>query len=479
MIGESSRDVADEALVAIARAGDGLELAAGFGVAAILPNPLLFHHGVAPGTETLPKFDELLGLGRGEVVGFGDVVLEVEEHGVGAELRDDLVVAYAGGMLVARTPEKGFVGTPVLFPGEKGQEVDAVEGGGFAVVEGEARGRERGGVAVEAHDGVFVHETGGDPALPMREEGNADAALEHGRFHAAQGAIERRVLWGDTAVVGVKENEGVFLVVEFADLRHDVADGVVHRGEHAGEGATLRVLDVREAGFVIVSGLHGGVHCIEGEVEKPGIVLAALDEGDGFFGKGVGEVGGFFGVNFAVANHGGSAGGIGVEGPGTVVEDVGLVEAALMGAEAFAEADVPLADHESLVAALLEFLGEGGNAPREAEVSGGIGLGPGVGLEAEAVLVHARHEAGTGGRAIGVRRVTVGEAHTDRGEGVEVGGRDVGRVAVGSHVSVAEVVGEDEEDIWRARAEAQRHREINKEDESEGEEKDFHAEIIF
>ena len=78
-----------------------------------------------------------------------------------------------------------------------------------------------------------------------------------------------------------------------------------------------------------------------------------------------------------------------------------------------------------------------------------------------------------------MRRVTVGEACTDRGEGVEVGGRDVGRVAVGSHVSVAEVVGEDEEDIWRARKKAHRRKEINKEDESEGEEKDFHAKIIF
>ena len=73
-------------------------------------------------------------------------------------------------------------------------------------------------------------------------------------------------------------------------------------------------------------------------------------------------------------------------------------------------------------------------------------------LKAAALLPASGHEAGACGCADGRVRVEVGELHAFRCEAVDVGRGDVFATHA-AEVAVAEVIGEDENDVWRSRAE--------------------------
>ncbi len=62
--------------------------------------------------------------------------------------------------------------------------------------------------------------------------------------------------------------------------------------------------------------------------------------------------------------------------------------------------------------------------------------------------VQARHEHAPGGGADGASGVVVGEAHAFGGHAVQVGRLDEA-LAVGAEVAVAQIVGQDEDDVGR------------------------------
>ena len=143
--------------------------------------------------------------------------------------------------------------------------------------------------------------------------------------------------------------------------------------------------------------------------------------------------------------QGGDARGGGVEG--TVVVGVGdaepLVEAAARGEKLRMMAEVPLAENRSRVTAVFEDLRE--------EFFLGVKTGGARVVEgathADAVGVATRHECGARGGADGLGHVETGEARALSGEAIDVRRLDIlGSVA--AEVAVAEVIGEDENNVW-------------------------------
>ena len=136
-----------------------------------------------------------------------------------------------------------------------------------------------------------------------------------------------------------------------------------------------------------------------------------------------------------------------------------LVEAALRGVELVAVAEMPFAEGARGVAGGLQPIRNGGLAEREAEAVD-IGLGDPRAvyaarlldhvakreLKSDALLPAAGHEAGARGRAHGGIGVEIGKLHALGREAIDVGRLDVGR-AHAAEVAVAEIIGEDEDDV--------------------------------
>lgn len=132
-------------------------------------------------------------------------------------------------------------------------------------------------------------------------------------------------------------------------------------------------------------------------------------------------------------------------------DDEGIIEADLIGAGsdfgvpidvAIAEAEVPLADATGGVTALLEDGRKGGAAGSEesgrvAWEDGGVFTPPSV---------FARQERVAGGSAGSRGGVAVCEAEASAGEFIEVGSFE-GGAAVTTEVAVADIIGEDEDDV--------------------------------
>ena len=77
--------------------------------------------------------------------------------------------------------------------------------------------------------------------------------------------------------------------------------------------------------------------------------------------------------------------------------------------------------------------------------------GAAVAADAGVAGMQAGHEGAAGGGTDGAAGVALGEAHAGGGEGIDVGSADA-LLAVTAEVAVAEVVGEDEQDVrprWR------------------------------
>jgi hypothetical protein len=116
--------------------------------------------------------------------------------------------------------------------------------------------------------------------------------------------------------------------------------------------------------------------------------------------------------------------------------------------EIIVRAEVPLADEAGGVAERAQDLGEG--LLGGGQTDGGILRAPGEGaLVAEALGIAAGDQAGAVGRAVGVGDVGAGKDHAAGGDAVEPGGGDF-LGAVEADVAVAELVGEDDDDVGRA-----------------------------
>jgi len=197
------------------------------------------------------------------------------------------------------------------------------------------------------------------------------------------------------------------------------------------------------------------VHGVVAHVEEERLVPVAADELDGLEVHAVDEV----------LPPGQATGDLAVEVVGmevasaadaAVLGDDGLVEAVrprgdFLRAVVRVAGEVPLADNPGGVAGRPERLGDG-------DVVGGEVLrvvGAEVVGDAHAGGPLPRHQGGAVRRADRRGGVGVGEAHAVAGETVQVG-RLVERVAVAAQLRVAQVVGQDEDDVALARRSGRR-----------------------
>lgn len=333
---------------------------------------------------------------------------------------------------------------------------------------------------------------------PAGDERDAVASFPVVTFEAAPraGAVVLVVLahlegCGDFgAVVAGEENEGILGEVEALECLEKLADDVVELENEVAVRAGV--------GFAFESvGREGRkVNGLGGVKEKERLARRFLgvlfEEVDAFFEKDEVdffevEVGGdfsrtvvarvgMFGQGRAVEDLGWGDGNVvavdvGVEpvGGGTTGGSVEVIESAVKravwdGAEVVdsmdgreavladgvsisvkeGEADVPFADEGGCVSFSLEHGGEGKAICFDEAGAAGAGKDAfHAGSEGHA----SGEDAVAGGRADGGGAVSVGKEEAFAGELVDVGGGDFGLVVVAMEVSVAEVVGEDEEDV--------------------------------
>ena len=435
------------------------------------------------------------GVGKVEVLEFGLAVVVA----AGVLVVEVFPRASADGELEAVGLVEGVLADGLVGIVEEGEEADAVFGG--VVGQGEAGEFGAGGHKIGETDGLVGFGVGGDVVGPAGDEGDAVAAFPVVAFEAAPraGAVMLVVLahlegGGDFgSVVAGKEDEGVLGEVEALECFEELSDNVVELENEvavrAGVGFAFEIVG-RKGGKV--DGL-GGVK--EEERLARRFLGVLLQEADAFFKEEKVnffevEVGGDFSRTVVV--------GVGMFGQGGAVEDLGWgdgnavavdvgVEPVGCGAASGAvevvessvkravwdgagvvdsmdgresvladgvsvlvkegEADVPFADEGGCVSFSLEHGGEG-----EAiffDEAGASGAGEDAfhaGSEGHA----SGEDAVAGGRADGGGAVGVGEAESFAGELVDVGCGNFGLVVVATEVSVAEVVGEEEEDVGEA-----------------------------
>jgi len=223
---------------------------------------------------------------------------------------------------------------------------------------------------------------------------------------------------------------------------------LINAGDHGGvDGAGVSI----DAGFrfevmdEVGLGVPGGMDAEVGEVEEEGGVLVIADELDGAVGEVVGEVGAGrdillrIGMEVEMGTCGDEAD---VKAPGEGMMFSGFTE-------------MPFSEDGGGVASGFEALGEnravegefgdiidgteGTRAPVEA-----IDVADGVDARARAVL--SGHESGAGRLAIGATGVGGCAAEAFAGHLIDVG-RFVIAAAVTGEVGIAEVIGEDEDDV--------------------------------
>ena len=466
----------------------GLEFGDDFGVLAV---EVLGFLGVAL---------EVVELAGGVWGGVGDV--EVLEFGLAVVIASGILVVEvfprpaANGELEAVGLVEGVLADELFGVAEEGEEADAVFGG--VVWQRKAGEFGESGHEVGEADGLVGYGVGGDAVWPAGDEGNAVAAFPVVAFEAAPraGAVVLVILahlegCGDFgAVVAGEEDEGVLGEVEALECFEELADNVVELENEVAVRACV--------GFAFegVCGKGGKVNGLGGVEEEEGLARRFLgvlfEEADAFleeekvdffeievggdFSRAVVAGVGMFGQRRAVEDFGwgdgnavavdvsvepvcGGATGGAVEviesavkravwnGAG-VVDSVNGLEAVLADGISVlvkeGEADVPFADEGGCVAVFLEHSGE-----REAiffDETRASGAGEDAfhaGSEGHA----SGEDAVAGGRADGGRAVSVGKAKAFAGELVDVRCGDFGLVVVAAEVSVAEVVGEDEENV--------------------------------
>src|SRR5262245_13144920 len=125
-----------------------------------------------------------------------------------------------------------------------------------------------------------------------------------------------------------------------------------------------------------------------------------------------------------------------------------LVESPAQRMELFGPSEMPFPEDTSPVADRLETVGDSFLAqwkPNLASVSthGTFRLE----LVAESLLISARHQTGTRRTAVRTGHVGIGKSHARSRDLIDVGRWDV-PAAVGANVGVAEIVGDNQQDIW-------------------------------
>ena len=212
-------------------------------------------------------------------------------------------------------------------------------------------------------------------------------------------------------------------------------------------------------GDILGPGVQGPMRRGIGEVqeERRAVVMRLINHANGFVADGIGviKVSGIIGYELAVFDQR-----VGMEeaaGAGQGAEEA--IEAALSrygmfgsaGTPAFRlarrqeSADVPLARHHGAVASALQHFGDGHGVIAQVALIG-----------ASAIIAHHVADAGLvrmqAGQQGGARWAAAGEAvhlrkaRAVRGEAVEIGRVDLGAVA--ADIGIAEIIGENEYDVW-------------------------------
>lgn len=348
-----------------------------------------------------------------------------------------LEVAGADGHLLAEPPVKRLVRRAFLVAGEKREEIHAFEAVYRRGID--SRGGERSRGEIELDHRRFV-DPGPQPAGPRDEKGHADTALECRALGAAQGGvdggIDRDAGHGGATVVADETNQGFSLLTGLAQTPQHEADVVVHRGHHGRIRAALGVADGGESCEAVLRRIHRSVDGVEGQVQEPRPLAVTLDERRRLATEGIREVRVLFDGLGAAENA--SRVEVAVR---SAEEPEELVEAAALGLEVGAGAEVPLAHERGRVTGGLQAVGDRRFRRRQA-----LAGAAGIELVAEPRLVPARQQPGPRGRAVRTGDVAVGEAHARSREGVEVRCQDV-TAAVETDIGVAHVVADDEQDV--------------------------------
>lgn len=330
---------------------------------------------------------------------------------------------------------------------------------------------------------------------PPSDEGDAVSAFPNAEFGAEEFAVDGVSEFGGGAAAEVEhaavitgdKDKGVVgnaaLFEAFHDLADDPVEFVNEVAVDAGLACALKTL----------SGSEGVVDIGGGEEAEEGFFVAGLDPLGGFFGEGgadfvvveafVGFDGAFEAVRAALSFLGfdGRDGGdvffapadvddrvVGVAADDAVVFDINVRRGAVhdghaevvvetevlrSGAEGFfpivfalLETEVPFAEDGGVVSALFEKVGDGEGFGGDEEGRGDGSGAPEAFAIGSAEGVFAGEEPVAGRSADGGGRVGVGKAFSFGGQPVDVGGFEFGG-AVAAEIAVAEIVGEDEDDV--------------------------------
>ena len=267
------------------------------------------------------------------------------------------------------------------------------------------------------------------------------------------------------------------------------ADAIVEVREHRGKDTAVEIGNVRELCEIGIGGLQGAVDGVVGEVEEERLRAVAGDEVVGLARERVGEVGAFIdrltgtkerivgivvglvathvgGPDEAAVGRGPAAGAaIGERAASQPrgdacprVRDVGVtlvekaekfVEAAALWVKFGGAAEVPLADEGGGVAGGAKMISHRFFAGRQANAWRSVFRADGIKLKTETCLVATGEERGAGRSTKWRGDVAVGKARAAGGEGVDVGRGDT-FAPVATEFAVAEVVGDDEDDVRAA-----------------------------
>lgn len=443
---------------------------------------------------------EVVELAGGVWGGVGNV--EVLEFGLAVVVAAGVLVveifprAAANGELEAIGLVEDVLADGLVGGAEEGEEADAVFGG--IVGQGEVGEFSKSGHQVGETDGLVGFGVGGDATWPAGDERDAMASFPVVAFESAPraGAVVLVVLahlegcGNFGAVVAGKEDEGVLGKVEAVECFEELADNVVELEDEVAVRAGLGFA------FESVGGKGGEVNGLGGveeeerlarrflgvlfeevnaffeedevdffEIEVGGDLSRTVVAGVGMFGQGraVEDLGGRDGnavaVDVGVEPVSGGATGGAVEvvessvkravwdGAG-VIDSVNGREAVFANGVSVCvkegEADVPFADEGGCVSFSLEHGGE-----CEAiffDEAGAAGAGEDA-FHAGSKGHASGEDAVASGRADGGRAVGVGKEETFAGKLVDVGCGNFGLIVVATEISVAEIIGEDEEDV--------------------------------
>ncbi len=326
------------------------------------------------------------------------------------------------------------------FTSEGGEDVEAVE----IPRERDTCGAEGGGEDVDIANSITEGPAPIQSASgPTEGGGDAGPAFVEVELGSTPGSVASGA-W-DSAIIAEEDDEGIVGVGSGLDGVEDFANSPIHGGNHGGIGATLFVFERTVESEICFCGLKGRMWCVEGEVEEVGFIQGrVIDEGDCMFCEEVGGVA-FFTKWFVVLMP--------VELLFTFVSEV--VDRSVVVTHEVREAvgerelgfvgmtKVPLAnDTAPVVAGGCEEFRKGGFFGRQPVFRPWWNDGA---HHAEAEGPASGEESGAGG---GAHRAgpEVGELNTAFDKTVEVG-REGGLAIVEAGVGIAEVIGDDEDDI--------------------------------